>query len=159
MLVSHRLGPPLPFYERKHAPVKAAIFLLAATLLTACQAEPAPLVTVSESTVIALPTSAAVYFTLINSGGRDRLLSVAAEGVGRASLHETSMDGDIMRMRAIDGGIEIPARGRVRLSANGKHVMIQDLARPLATGSSVRLTLRFERQGEVAINAPVGGPR
>jgi len=139
--------------------VKAAIFLLAATLLTACQAEPAPLVTVSESTVIALPSSAAVYFTWINSGGRDRLLSVAAEGVGRASLHETSMDGDIMRMRAIDGGIEIPARGRVRLSANAKHVMIQDLARPLATGSSVRLTLRFERQGEVAINAPVGGPR
>jgi len=139
--------------------VKAAISLLAATLLTACTDEPAPLVTVSESTVIALPTSAAVYFTLINSGGRDRLLSVGAEGVGKASVHETSMDGDIMRMRAIDGGIEVPARGRVRLSGGGRHVMIQDLARPLATGSSVRLTLRFERQGEVAINAPVGGPR
>jgi len=139
--------------------VKAAISLLAATLLTACTGEPAPLVTVSEATVIALPTSAAVYFTLINSGGRDRLLSVGAEEVGKASLHETSMDGDIMRMRAIDGGIEVPARGRVRLSGGGRHVMIQDLARPLATGSSVRLTLRFERQGEVAINAPVGGPR
>ena len=139
--------------------MKAAIPLLAATLLTACTDEPAPLVTVSESTVIALPTSAAVYFTLINSGGRDRLLSVGAEGVGKASVHETSMDGDIMRMRAIDGGIEVPARGRVRLSGGGRHVMIQDLARPLATGSSVRLTLRFERQGEVAINAPVGGPR
>ena len=139
--------------------MKAAIFLLAATLLTACNAEPAPLVTVSEATVIALPTSAAVYFTLANSGGRDRLLSVDAEGVGKASLHETSMDGDIMRMRAIDGGIEIPARGRVRLSANGRHVMIQDLATPLAVGSTVRLKLRFERQGLVEIAAPVSGPR
>jgi len=139
--------------------VKAAIFLLAATLLTACNAEPAPLVTVSETTVIALPTSAAVYFTLANSGGRDRLLSVDAEGVGKASLHETSMDGDIMRMRAIDGGIEVPARGRVRLSANGRHVMIQDLATPLAVGSTVRLKLRFERQGLVEIAAPVSGPR
>ena len=139
--------------------MKAAIFLLAATLLTACNAEPAPLVTVSETTVIALPTSAAVYFTLANSGGRDRLLSVDAEGVGKASLHETSMDGDIMRMRAIDGGIEIPARGRVRLSANGRHVMIQDLATPLAVGSTVRLKLRFERQGLVEIAAPVSGPR
>ena len=139
--------------------MKAAIFLLAATLLTACNAEPAPLVTVSETTVIALPSSAAVYFTLANSGGRDRLLSVDAEGVGKASLHETSMDGDIMRMRAIDGGIEIPARGRVRLSASGRHVMIQNLARPLVAGSSISLTLRFERQGLVEIAAPVSGPR
>ena len=140
--------------------MKAAIFLLAVTLLTACHAEPVPLVTVSEAKAIALPTSAAVYFTLANSGGRDRLLSVAADAeVGKASLHETSMDGDIMRMRAIEEGIEIPARGRVRLSASERHVMIQNLARPLAPGSSVRLTLRFERQGEIAIEAPVSGPR
>ena len=139
--------------------MKAVISLLAATLLTACNAEAPPLVTVSEAKVIALPTSAAVYFTLTNSGGRDRLLSVETAGVGKASLHETSMDGDIMRMRAIDGGIEIPARGRVRLSANGRHVMIQDLARPLTAGSSIKLTLRFERQGMVAIAAPVSGPR
>ena len=139
--------------------MKAVISLLAATLLTACNAEAPPLVTVSEVKVIALPTSAAVYFTLTNSGGRDRLLSVETAGVGKASLHETSMDGDIMRMRAIDGGIEIPARGRVRLSANGRHVMIQDLARPLTAGSSIKLTLRFERQGMVAIAAPVSGPR
>ena len=62
--------------------MKAVFALLAATLLTACNAEPPPLVTVSEAKVIALPSSAAVYFTLANSGGRDRLLSVAAEGVG-----------------------------------------------------------------------------
>lgn len=133
--------------------------LLAATLLTACNSEPAPLITVSEARVIALPTSAAAYFTLINSGGRDRLLSVEADAAGRATLHETRFDGAIMRMRAIDEGIEIPAGGRVRLSANGRHVMIQDLARPLAAGSSLRLTLRFERQGAVEIAAPVGGPR
>ena len=60
--------------------------------------------------------------------------------------------------REIDG-IEVPAKGQVRLTANGKHVMIQDLAQPLAAGSNVRLTLRFERQGDVAISAPVGGPQ
>ncbi len=137
-----------------------AILLFAAALLGGCTAEePAPLVTVSEARVIALPSSAAAYFTLANSGGHDRLLTVAADGVGRASLHETTMDGDIMRMRLMEGGIEIPARGRVLLSASGKHVMIQDLVKPLATGSNVRLSLRFERQGLVEVNAPVGGPR
>ncbi len=139
--------------------MKVTISLLAATFLAACNAEAAPLVTVNEAKLIALPTSAAVYFTLANSGGPDRLLSVGAEGVGKANLHETSMDGDIMRMRAIDGGIEVPARERVRLSANGRHVMIQDLATPLVPGSTVRLTLRFERQGLVEIGVPVSRPR
>ena len=137
-----------------------AISLFAAALLGGCTAEePAPLVTVSEARVIALPTSAAAYFILANSGGHDRLLTVAADGVGRASLHETTMDGDIMRMRMIESGIEIPAHGRVLLSASGKHVMIQGLTKPLMAGSSVRLALRFERQGLVEVNAPVGGPR
>ncbi len=139
---------------------RTATILLAATLLGGCAVEePAPLVTVSEARVMALPTSAAAYFTLANSGGRDRLLSVTAEGIGKASLHETTMDGDILRMRMIENGIEIPARGQVLLSPSGKHVMIQDLATPLAEGSNVRLSLRLERQGLVEISAPVSGPR
>lgn len=140
--------------------MRTAISLLAPLLLGACSAEPKPLVTVNDARVIALPTSAAAaYFTLANSGGGDRLLTVDAPGVGRASLHETSMDGTIMRMRAIDGGIEVPARGQVRLSANGKHVMIRDLKAPLAAGSTVNLVLTFERQGAVKVAAPVRGPR
>ena len=116
------------------------------------------MVTVSDARIIALPTSAAAYFTLTNSGGRDRLIAVDARGAGKASLHETMMDGDIMRMRAASEGFEIPERGRVLLSASGKHVMIQELARPLTPGSTVRLSLRFERQGSVEIDAPVEGP-
>ena len=139
--------------------MKAAISLLSVSALVACAAEPAPLVTVNEARAFAFPASASVYFTLANSGGRDRLLSVTADKVGQTSLHETSMDGDIMRMRPIADGIEVPAGGRVALSASGRHVMIQNLARPLPDGSSIRLTLRFERQGLVEISAPVGRPR
>ena len=133
--------------------------MLAAGLLAACQAEAAPLVTVNDARVIALPTSAAVYFTLTNSGGRDHLVAVEAPGVGQASLHETNMVGGIMRMRGLGGGIEVPASATIRLGPSGTHVMIQELARQLPTGSTVRLTLKFERQGAVTIHAPVGGPR
>lgn len=147
------------FLDWGRAPVKASFMLLAAVALSACQSEADPLVTVSDARVVALPTSAAAYFTLANSGGRDRLLSVDAAGVGQASIHQTSMNGGIMRMRALPQGIEIPAQGRVLLSPSGRHVMIQGIARPLAPGSDVRLNLRFERQGIVAISAKVGGPR
>lgn len=132
--------------------------MLAALLLGACHSDPAPLVTVNDARVIALPTSAAAYFTLANSGGRDRLVSIKAP-VGKASLHETSMAGGIMRMRELSEGIEVPAGATVRLSPSGKHVMIEGLAKPLAAGSSIRLTLTFERQGKVTIIAPVDGPR
>ena len=138
--------------------MKAAVAMLAAVVLAACHADPAPLITVNDARVIALPNSAAAYFTLTNSGGRDRLLSIAAP-VGKASLHETSMAGGIMRMRGLTGGIKVPAGATVLLSPSGKHVMIEGLARPLAAGTAIRLTLKFERQGLVALTAPVGGPR
>ena len=138
--------------------MRVAFVMLGAALLGACHADPAPLVTVNDAKVIALPTSAAAYFTLANSGGRDRLVSVKAP-VGHASLHETSIADGIMRMRALANGIDVPAGATVLLSPSGKHVMIEGLARPLATGSTIRLTLKFERQGAVTITAPVSGPR
>ncbi len=139
--------------------MKAAVAMLTLMLLTACQSDPPPLVTVNDARVIALPNSAAAYFTLANSGGDDRLISVEAPGVGQASLHETSMADGIMRMRDLGQGIEVPAGATVLLSPSGKHVMIQGLARPLSQGSSIRLNLKFERQGSVVVNAPVGSPR
>ncbi|MEO7813850.1 MAG: copper chaperone PCu(A)C [Sphingomicrobium sp.] len=139
--------------------MRAAFAMLGVVLLGACHAEAAPLITVNDARVIALPTSAGAYFTLANSGGRDRLLSVDALGVGQAGLHLTDMADGFMRMRSLDGGIEVPAGATVRLSPGGKHVMIQNLARPLAAGSTIRLTLKFERQGVVTIDAPVGEPR
>ena len=139
--------------------MKSRIALVSlALLLTAGCSEPAPLITVSDARVIALDSSAAAYFTLANSGGADRLVSVAAPG-GQASLHETTMDNGIMRMRALEGGIAVPAKGRVLLSPSGRHVMIEALSKPLAPGSSIKLTLKFERQGAVTVSAPVSGPR
>ena len=139
--------------------MRVAVVALAFMLCAACQSEPLPLVTVNDARVIALPTSAAAYFTLANSGGDDRLVAVTAPGLGPASLHETSMADGIMRMRDLSNGIAVPAGATVPLSPSGKHVMIQGLARPLAQGASVRLTLTFERQGAVTINAPVGRPQ
>lgn len=132
--------------------------MAAAALLGACHAQPAPMVTVSDARVTAMSGSAAAYFTLANSGGDDRLTAVEAKGVGKASLHETRFEGGVMRMRTVTQGIDIPNRGRVLLTAGGRHVMIEDIARPLAPGSHIRLTLHFERQGDVSVDAPVSGP-
>jgi len=137
--------------------VMKAFPIVATLLLSACSAETAPMITVSEATVTAISSNAAAYFTLTNSGGPDRLLSVSAPDLGEASMHDTIMTGDVMRMQPIQGGVAVPANGRVRFSAMGKHVMIK-MQRPLAS-PTVTLVLRFERQGQVKVAASVSGPR
>jgi copper(I)-binding protein len=59
-----------------------------------------------------------------------------------------------MKMRPV-AGIDIPAGGEVALGSGGYHVMLIDLARPLAAGDKVPLTLTFERAGTVDIVADV----
>lgn len=57
-----------------------------------------------------------------------------------AQLHEMVMDGDVMRMRAIDA-LPLPAGVTVSLKPGAHHLMLMDLKRNLVEGESVLLTL------------------
>lgn len=93
------------------------------------------------------------YMTLRSPSG-DRLLSASSPLSPRVELHTHLRDGDVMRMRPVDS-IAIPAGAEVRLQPGGLHLMLYDLARPLAPGERVPVTLRFERAGEVQIQLSV----
>jgi copper(I)-binding protein len=102
-------------------------------------------------------TSSVVYARLTApSGGR---LVGASSPLGEASLHEMRMEGDIMRMRAVDGGLELPAGKPVDLAPNGLHLMLTGLKQPLALGSSVPVVLHFVdsegRKGDLTTQVPV----
>ena len=73
-----------------------------------------------------------------------RLVGASTPAAGVAEVHEMKMEGDTMRMRALDRGLELPARRTVELKPGGYHLMLMDLKQPLANGSSVPLTLQFE---------------
>ena len=47
--------------------------------------------------------TSAVYLTLVGTGPADRLLSISAPIAAKVELHETTMDGTIMRMRPVTG--------------------------------------------------------
>ena len=89
---------------------------------------------------------AAAYVTIDNKGGADRLTG-ARSTIGEASLHESSMDGGVMRMRPIDpkDGMVVPSNGKLVLGAGGAHVMIMGLKRPLKAGDRFGLTLMFAK--------------
>lgn len=132
--------------------------LLAALALAGCDGAK-PEMAVSDgwarATAANMPT-AAVYLTITNKGaGSDRLVAVSVPRAGKASLHQMSMDGSVMRMRALDGGIEIPAGQTVALAPSGTHIMIEGLSTPLVAGERTEARLRFEQSGEMTVPVTV----
>ncbi len=97
-----------------------------------------------------------VFLRIENTGSRpDRLIGVESEIADTASLHAMIRHGDVMRMRPVVGGIDVPANGHVVLAPGGKHVMLIGLRGQLIKASAVPLTLVFERGGRVQIEAIV----
>ncbi len=82
-------------------------------------------------------------FMHITSAPGGKLVSVSTPVAGVAEIHEMSMQGDTMRMRAVPS-LELPAGKAVELKPGGFHVMLMDLKATLKAGESVPLTLVVE---------------
>lgn len=132
---------------------------LAALLLLCCapkKSEP-PKISVfgawSRATV-AGQASAAAYLTIDNRGGGDDKLLKVSSPVGQATLHSTTIDSAVMRMRQLDK-VDIPARSQVEFKPGGMHIMIIGVKHPLQAGNSFPLTLKFDQSGERTIRVAV----
>ncbi len=98
-------------------------------------------------------------FAQITSAKGGRLVEARSSVAGVVEIHEMSMDGNVMRMRALPNGLVLPAGKAVTLKPGGYHVMLMDLKQPLKTGEMVPVTLVVEgadKQREtIEIKAPV----
>lgn len=95
------------------------------------------------------------YLTIRNAGTvPDRLLSAATPLAGRVELHTHVPDGEVMRMRQVEG-IDLPAGQSVTLLPGGLHLMLIGLIQPLRQGEAVLVTLIFERAGTVQASLAV----
>jgi copper(I)-binding protein len=98
----------------------------------------------------AAATTGAGYVVVHNDAKRpDTLLGGTTPIADRVELHSMSMDGGIMRMRALPGGVAVPAGGSVALRSGGQHLMLTGLKRPLKRGETIEIRLRFARAGIV----------
>ncbi|WP_181700092.1 copper chaperone PCu(A)C [Chthonobacter albigriseus] len=96
------------------------------------------------------------FTTIVNTGTEpDRLVSGTATFAGRVEIHEMAMEGDVMRMRPLPEGIEIPAGGEVALKPGSFHLMFLDLKAGLKEGERVKGTLTFEKAGTVDVEFAV----
>lgn len=99
--------------------------------------------------------SAGGYLTISSKGGGDRLLSASSPASGKVEIHEMKMVDEVMVMRPVEGGLEIPAGGTVELKPGGLHLMFMSPSAPFTEGETVPVTLEFEKAGAVEVVLPV----
>ena len=103
-------------------------------------------------------SSSAAYVTVHNrKTSGDRLLGASSPAARSVTIHNSAMQGGVMRMR-LAGALAVPAGGSIAMKPGGLHVMLTGLRAPLRPGTRLPLTLRFERAGNVPVSLPVLPP-
>jgi copper(I)-binding protein len=122
---------------------------------------------------IADAKNTAAYFTVV-SATNDRLTGVAVDAsvAARAEIHQSmmmgsdstmdmgsdstaaGMGGGEMQMGPVDG-VDIAANTPFVFEPGGYHIMLFDVAKPLADGDTITLTLTFQEHGDVTLEVPV----
>ncbi len=140
--------------------MKVFPLLAALILLLAGQAQ-ANDVVVKNAWAMATPPGTkvgAVYFSITNPNITDRLLSAKAQIAKKAEFHTSISDGNVMKMRRIDGGVAVPKHGTLMFEPGGLHVMLFGLKAPIKAGETFPLTLRFKNAGNVVAHVKAMKP-
>jgi len=135
----------------------AAFAALASAPLAAQPGAPTGTLTVTDAWVRAIPGAAvaAAYMRLHNGGTRPvRVTGVRSALAGHAMIHETRLENGVSTMRPHEPLVIAPGAS-VELRPGGLHVMLHDLAHPLAVEEQVPLELLLEGGGRVAVSARV----
>jgi copper(I)-binding protein len=83
-----------------------------------------------------------MFAQLVSAKG-GALVSAASPVAGLVEIHEMTMDGSVMKMRAVST-VELPAGKPVDLKPGGYHVMLMELKKDLKPGDTVPVTLVVE---------------
>ena len=108
---------------------------------------------------MAAPGTGAVFMRLVNDGAEpDRLLGGQTGAASVVEIHETVLDGEVMRMQMLPDGLEVPAGGEVLLQPGSYHVMLIGVQDDLQPGQTFDLDLQFEKAGLVTVEVEVRQP-
>jgi copper(I)-binding protein len=158
------------------------VLILATGVLAACQSETPigpdlraedvwarPAVAMGESSMSAGSEAApmghasagtgAVFMKLVNTGSEaDRLVGAQTDAAEVAEIHETTLQGDVMKMQMLSQGLEIPAEAEVVLKPGSYHIMLIGITRDLKVGDQISLVLEFEKSAPMTVDAKVQEP-
>lgn len=98
------------------------------------------------------------FLTITNNGTEDdTLIKATAEISDNVQLHNMKMEGDVMKMYEMEGGIVIPAGQTVELKPRSLHIMFMGVTAQPKEGDMIKGTLVFEKAGTAEIEYQVKG--
>jgi copper(I)-binding protein len=101
-------------------------------------------------------TTGAGYMTIANRGSApDRVSCVLSEASAECQIHSMAMENGVMKMRPVEGGLEIKPGDSVTLKPGGFHMMLVDLKHPLEAGQMLKATLKFDHAGTIDVDFPI----
>lgn len=110
---------------------------------------------ITSTLIRATPVNAPVsggYMIVKNMGTEpDRIIGADANFAGKTEVHEMKMDGDVMKMREVEG-INISPGEEVKLMPGGYHLMFMQLGQQLTPGEKLSVTVEFEKAGAVELD-------
>lgn len=99
-----------------------------------------------------------VYFTVENTGEvPDTLTAVRTDAAELVGMHMSMEQNGMMNMAELRA-LPVPANDSLSFRPLGAHVMLTRLARPLAEGDTVRVTLEFVSGKSIEVRAGVRRP-
>ena len=132
------------------------VILFSATLLlSACEASEG--IEVSDAWVRTATegTNSAVYFVIQNHNADvDEVIGASTDIANAAEVHESKMEGDVMRMNHMDS-VTLDPSVKVEFMPGGLHVMLIGLKQDLKAGDQVEVILHFKNNSDLIVKATV----
>jgi copper(I)-binding protein len=101
-------------------------------------------------------SAGAAYLTITNGGTTpDRLSCASSDVSAQCQIHSMTMDNGVMKMRPVEGGLEIKPGETITLKPSSLHLMLMDLKQPLEAGKTATATLQLQNAGTVKVEFPV----
>jgi copper(I)-binding protein len=95
------------------------------------------------------------YLTVVNdTSGADALIGASSPRAASVEVHEMTMDGGEMQMRAVPR-FDIAAGESLEFAPGRRHLMFMGVSQPFAEGETIPVRLTFEHAGAIDVSLPV----
>ena len=99
---------------------------------------------------------AASYLTIENKGTTpDRLIGGSTDVAEKLQIQQSSMVGGGLTLNPVEGGLTISPGDKVVLAPHGIHLTLSHLKTQMKRGTTVPMTLEFEKAGKVTVSFDV----
>ena len=101
-------------------------------------------------------STGAAYMTITNSGNKaERVSCASSPAAAKCQIHEMAMSDGVMKMRPVEGGLEIKPGQTMTLKPGGYHMMLEGLKAPLKAGDKLEATLTSSDGATAKVEFPI----